>query len=71
MRERVSKETVFKCGEEGGDSSWTEGIPERWAQALWRRHPGMGGPGFSSEPRRKGMRVAGDLDESPGALTGR
>ena len=24
----------------------------------------MGGPGFSSEPRRKGMRVAGDLDES-------
>lgn len=31
----------------------------------------MSGPGFFSEPRRKGKGVAGDLDESVGGLTGR
>lgn len=31
----------------------------------------MSGSGFFSEPRRKGMGVAGDLDESVGGLIGR
>ena len=43
-----------------------KGIPGSWAQALWRGHPGLYGPGFISEPRRKGMMKAGDLDESAG-----
>lgn len=43
-----------------------KGIPRRWAQALWRGHHGMRGPSIISEPRRKGMMGAGDLDESAG-----
>lgn len=64
-KESVKRKIVFKCGEEAGDSSWMKGIPGRWAQALWRGHPGMRSPGFISEPRKRMMR-AGDLDESAG-----
>lgn len=44
-----------------GILSWTDRILGRWAQALLEGQPGMGGPGFSSGPRRKRMRVVGIL----------
>lgn len=47
-----------------------EGTLGRWAQGLLEGSTWNGWPGLASEPGRKEMRVAGDLEESTGRLMG-
>lgn len=57
-------------GREETDSSGMEGTLGRWAQGLLEGSTWNGWPGLASEPGRKEMRVAGDLEESTGRLMG-